>query len=183
MGTSAMYGFYKNGVTKATYSHWDGYPDGLGENVVEFIKSTTVNELNQIFDKLIMIDSNTKPTVEQIENCLPYFNGSVSTGKTDEWYCLLHKTQGDLNVYKTDLKYMIDDSNFIKSSLFCEWAYVINLDENVLEVYEGFQKEPQKNRYEKTESNNDYYNCALIKTFDLNNIPSNWTEELPLEEE
>lgn len=179
MGTSAMYGFYKNGVTKATYSHSDGYPAGLGSEIVDFIKDTPVNELNQIFDKIVMVDRNKKATAKQIENCIEYFNKYVSTKKPTDWYCLLHGSQGNLNAYKSDLKYMVDSSDFIKDSLCCEWAYIINLDENRLEVYEGFQTEPQKNRYELTESDNDYYNCALIKTFDLNNIPSNWTEELP----
>ena len=61
---------------------------------------------------------------------------------TDDWYCLLRHAQGDLNVYKNGLRYMIDNHDFIKDSLFCEYAYIINLDTKRLEFYVGFQKTP-----------------------------------------
>ena len=44
--------------------------------------------------------------------------------------------------------YMIDSSDFIKDSLFCEYAYIVNLDSGMLEFWKGFQKEPDPgNRY------------------------------------
>lgn len=33
MGTRGMYGFYRNGVTKATYNHFDSYPEWLGKKL------------------------------------------------------------------------------------------------------------------------------------------------------
>ena len=38
MGTRGLYGFRKNGVDKVTYNHWDSYPDGLGKQILRFIK-------------------------------------------------------------------------------------------------------------------------------------------------
>ena len=35
-----------------------------------------------------------------------------------------------------------DDINFAADSLFCEWAYVIDLDKSTFEAYVGFNKEP-----------------------------------------
>ena len=77
---------------------------------------------------------------------------------------------------------MIDSRNFLKNSLFCEWAYIINLTEKQLEVYKGFQSVNNTNRYmlnkeelkarRKDSSGDDYYNCALIAAFNLDDLPS-----------
>ena len=66
----------------------------------------------------------------------------------------------------------LDQHNFLNDSLFCEFAYIINLDTNKLEYYEGFNLDPNApGRYAKnTLYKNDekiYYGVALIKEFDL----------------
>lgn len=38
---------------------------------------------------------------------------------------------------------MKDSSGFLKDSLMCEWAWIANLDEGVLEVYRGFNQNPR----------------------------------------
>jgi hypothetical protein len=76
---------------------------------------------------------------------------------------------------------MSDGIDFIKDSLFCEWGYVINLDDEVLEVYRGFQTEPHKNRYTDYvyESGGEtYYPCKLIKFLPLNDIPNDIMKKL-----
>lgn len=37
---------------------------------------------------------------------------------------------------------LIDSTGFLQNSLFCEWAYLLNLDTGRLEIYKGFQREP-----------------------------------------
>ena len=44
-----------------------------------------------------------------------------------------------------------DATEFIKDSIFCEWAYVANIDSGKLEIYEGFQKQKSENRYQPPE--------------------------------
>lgn len=179
MGTRGIYGFYKYGIDKITYNHFDSYPEGLGEDIVKFIHNTSILEMNEIFNKIILVNDNTIPTAEQIFECTEYYDNNVSSRTITDWYCLLRKAQGNLETYKSGLKYMIDNKDFIKDSLFCEWGYIINLDKNILEIYKGFQKTPNKNRYFYDGRERDgYYNCKLIKTFPLNNIPENWIELL-----
>jgi hypothetical protein len=96
---------------------------------------------------------------------------------------LLRSTQGDLNIYKENLRYMIERNDFIKDSLFCEFGYIINLETNELEIYKGGQKAPQENRYQINTSETGYYNCALVKIFSLNDIPEDWLSQLPDDEE
>ena len=39
------------------------------------------------------------------------------------------------DLYLKGLKYMLNGNNFLKNELFCEYGYVINLDENTLDIY------------------------------------------------
>ena len=168
MGTRGCYGFRKNGIDKLTYNHYDSYPNGLGSDVVKFCKETPVKEMNAIFDMIVLVDESGMPNAEQIAECMKYYDGMVSNKSTDDWYCLLRHAQGDLNAYKNGLKYMIDNHDFIKDSLFCEYAYIINLDTKRLEFYVGFQKAPDvTNRY-GVEDDRGYYPCKMVASYPLN---------------
>ena len=167
MGTRGCYGFRKNGIDKLTYNHFDSYPDCLGHIMVDFCKSTPLSQMNEIFDRLILVDENDKPTPEQIEECKQYYNGNVASQSPEDWYCLLREAQGEPNAYKNGLRYMIDSHEFIKDSLFCEYAYIINLDTNSLEFWVGFQNKPDfDNRY-GIESDRGYYPCKMVTYFPL----------------
>lgn len=172
MGTRGCYGFRKDGVDKLTYNHYDSYPEYLGKEIVEFIRTTPVEMMKAIFDSVILVDGNTKATPEQIEECAEFLDERVSTGRADEWYCLLRNAQGDLTAYRDKgLKWMTDDHEFMQNSLFCEWAYVINLDQEMLEVYRGFQKEAHGGRYQGEADEYGYYGVKMIAGFPLGNIP------------
>ena len=167
MGTRGLYGFRKDGVDKLTYNHFDSYPDYLGKTMAEFCKTTSIKEMHEIFDRIVLVEQDRTPTSSQIEECIEYYDGNVSTQKPQEWYCLLRNAQGNPNAYKHGLKYMIDSQNFINDSLFCEYAYIINLDEECLEFYVGFQKAPSEyNRY-GTEKEDGYYPCKMIAYYAL----------------
>lgn len=171
MGTRGCYGFYKNGITKATYNHFDSYPSVLGENILDFAGNTSLKNMNNIFDKIELVREDDIPTIEQIENCQDFTDLSVSSQNIIDFYCLLRKAQGDLNAYKTNLKYMIDSRDFLGDSLFCEYGYIINLDKNVLEFYKGFNKVPQNNRYSKfANEKEEYKECKLLAEYPLTEI-------------
>jgi hypothetical protein len=188
MGTRGVFGFHKNGVDKITYNHYDSYLTGLGEEVVKFLKNNSIEKLNAIFDKIEMVNDETPPTKEQIKECEKYTDTGVSSGKTDEWYVLLRGAQGEPEVYALGLNYMEDGGDdFLKDSLFCEWGYVINLTTNRLEIYRGFQKRPQDNRYKIEKGHSGYYNCALIREIPLSQVKNfsmkKFEKELEKEEE
>lgn len=174
MGTRGAYGFHKDGVDKLTYCHFDSYPEYLGDNMVEFCRTTDRKTMEAIFERIILVSEEEEPTQKQIEECQKYYDPRVSTGAPTEWYALLRSSQGDIEAYKDGLRYMIDNAAFMQDSLFCEWAYVINLTTGMLEVYGGFQREPQDNRYLVEDSDNGYYNVKLLVEFPLDAIPGNW---------
>lgn len=178
MGTRGTYGFRKDGVDKLTYNHFDSYPDWLGRKVVEFCKNHNVEELHKIFDKIVMVNESDTPTEAQINECIEngFSDFNVSSGSNNDWYCLLRNCQGNLECLanEKDHAYMTNANNFIKDSLFCEYAYIINLDDEVLEFYEGFQEKPQEGNRYGTEPNEEYtskyYPCKLSLAFELNHI-------------
>jgi len=184
MGTRGAYGFYKDGETKVTYNHYDSYLEGLGEDVVEFVRKTDIQKLNTIFDELIMVDEDGTPTKEQIQALEKWSDTRVSTGELTEWYVLLRNAQGNLMAFKEGLRYMIDGKGFLNDSLFCEYAYIINLDENVLEIYEGFnQNENAQGRYRSKPDRSGYVAVRPLIEFPLDAIPSNWLEQAGVLEE
>ena len=162
MGTRGLWGFRKDNQDKLTYNHFDSYPSALGKTIQDFILKHPIIDLKAIADRIIMVSEDKKPTNEQIKQCQKFADLSVSNKDIHEWYCLLRNSQGDPKVYANGLRFMIDSHDFIKDSLFCEWAYIINLDTQMLEIYEGFKKTPQNNRY-KSEVKDGYANCKLLK--------------------
>lgn len=177
MSTRGLYGVRKNGVDKCTYNHFDSYPSGLGSGVVSFCANNSVENLNKFFDNIVLVLENSIPTEAQIEECQKagYVDLSVSTQSTTDWYCLLRNLQGNFEEYQTCIDednkiYMTDGVDFIKDSLFCEYAYIINLDDEVLEFYEGFQKEPQADNRYGTKEDRGYYPCKLVLTIPLDEI-------------
>lgn len=178
MGTRGLYGFRKDGVDKVAYNHCDSYPSGLGVQVAAFCENTNVKEMVDIFDNLILVHPDDVPTSKQIRECDQWKNLNVSTQNVKDWYCLIREAQGDMSAFTKGLRYMFDAGDFIKDSLFCEWAYIVNLDTDMLEVWKGFQHEPDKsNRYGQDNyyandkySKQAYYPCALIAEYPLETV-------------
>ena len=172
MGTRGIYGLRKNGKDKLTYNHFDSYPEGLGKDILTFIAENK-SKLNNVYDNIVLVEEDTTPTQEQIEDCKEYTDLSVSEKSTADWYCLLRNIQGYLTPYLDKKCYMINNEDFIKDSLFCEYGYIINLDENVLEFWIGFQKSPmQGNRYgiEEIDKDYGYYPCKNVLNIPLDEI-------------
>lgn len=190
MGTRGTFGFRLDQEDKLTYNHFDSYPDGLGNDVVEFIRGVT--DWDAVKEQVRALEdvSNRKPTLADVEACAEFTDLHVSKQSTEDWYCLLRQVQGDPAAILRVGRYL-GGNGFINDSLFCEYGYIINLDEMTLELYEGFQEESHtKGRYatyvpEKDGSNSDkYYACALVGTFPLDNIPEDWIKQaFPSEDE
>ena len=170
MSTRGAYGFYKDGVSKITYNHFDSYPEELGLDIIKYIKSKPIEEMNADFNSITMVNGNDKPTTEQFLKCAEYYNYNVSSKSPEKWYCLLPEAQGDLDA-SAKIGIMIDSQEFMKDSLFCEYAYIINLDKDVLEIYKGFQKRRSDTRYQPDNPEGQgYWGCKLIKEISLVDI-------------
>ena len=186
MSTRGTYGFRKNGIDKLTYNHSDSYPDWLGDSIARFCAETSVEDMNAIYDAIELVKEESTPTPEQVERCVEagYFDDAVGKRSELDWYCLLRGLMGDLDEYAEIAKaggtiYMIDDGNFILDSLFCEYGYVIDLDDEVLEFWKGFQKKPDPdNRYGMEPDERGYYPCRLVLKFPLSEISTANVQEI-----
>jgi hypothetical protein len=178
------------GVDKITYCHFDAYPSGLGESVVADVRALLrdpgIEGFKQLATALRVVDEQgEKPTEADRQRLKQFTDLDVSTRSEDDWYCLTRHLQGEFaKTLKVGI--MTDSRSFLGNSLFCEFAYIVNLDEMAFEAYAGFQHEPHsKGRYcDLPHTRADYWPVALVGSFDLADIPQNWDEQaFPQDEE
>ena len=178
MGTRGAVGYRLGSIDKVTYNHFDSYPTGLGVAVLDYIRKFSDKEILEASRNIVLVEQDSKPTPEQKIECAFAKTADLTVSKqsTDDWYCLLRNIQGKLEAYHTGVRYMINSENFLGDSLFCEWAYIINLDTKTLEVYKGFNKNPKASgRYsnmEPADTNDAYYGVRLIREIPLKKIRS-----------
>jgi hypothetical protein len=187
MSTRGILGFRISETDKVSYNHSDSYPDGLGIQVLGFIREVDDVELKEIAERIELINEDIPPTAEQIKICKEAgtVDLNVSTRSEKDWYCLLRNAQGDLESYRktaenpSPLPFMVDSSGFMTDSLFCEWGYIINIDTGNLEIYKGFNEDPEApGRYASLRGgeNSEYYGIKLILELPFN-LARNITDE------
>lgn len=139
MGTRGAYGFRIDGADKITYNHFDSYPSALGKDMIEYVQRHTDAELAEAARRLTAVDEAATPTDEQIAKYASFCDPGVSTGQ--DWYALLRGGQRNPEAWHQGLDVFADNHAFMADSLFCEFAYVVNLDDGALEFYRGFNKD------------------------------------------
>lgn len=178
MGTRGLDGVVVDGAIRASYNQFDTYPDGLGTIVLGYARTvskmdaTELEAERQRWRDVVLVKEDASPTAEQIADLQAkgYRASRVSSG--DDWYAWLRENQGTLAAYR-DTGYMLDSQSFGFGSLFCEWAWLVDLDARTFECYVGFQKEPvTAGRWAGGESDSGYYGVKLIRTFSLDDLPT-----------
>ncbi len=145
MGTRGSYGFVLGGERIQVYNHFDSYPSGLGDDVVSFLLEEfgkngyddAVGLLKQRVRSMEAIDRNVRPTEAQKKFLEPYMDLRVSNQSTDDWYCLLRNTQGNI---EDTLSARYYESNDCGDG---EYSYMINLDDETLE-FSGYVADRHK---------------------------------------
>ena len=180
MGTRGVWGFRKDGYDKVSYCHFDSYPEGLGYSFAKLLMKPVAEKLDAWFDNIVEIDAEKLPTDEQKRYCIEmgWYNGNVSNRDANDWYCLLRELQDPERWEKLideDKKVFIDNKiDFIKDSLWCEYAYIYDIDKKELEIYDGFQEKPQEgNRYGTEQRKGHvrgYYPCRLAGKITLDEL-------------
>lgn len=186
---------YNNEIKVAQYGQWDGYPSGNGLVVLKFLETSNMDVFRKRLDSLKWIDDETHKRLWVEAGAKPE-DEFVTMDISDKFKKLNPQLSRDLGagildyILKSEGELLIQDSiSFAQDGLFCEWAYLVDLDENKLEVYQGFNKEP----LDKSErfycdgyvSDSGYTPIKLLKVYDLENLPTkkDFLKELEPEED
>lgn len=188
MGTRGAVGVKSGGQLFITYNHWDSYPSELGRDMVDFCRDLTeetVVTLKERFKHVKIVEEDGKATPEEQKKYIDagFYDATVSAQSSEEWYCLLRKLQG-MGFLKAVLEgkcqHWIDSQEFLKNSLSCEYAYIIDLDEEDLWFFQGFNKEEDKNsplpfpQVPERDGDNRYYPVRFKGKAALTKIPDDW---------
>lgn len=207
MGTRNLTMVISGKQTKvAQYGQWDGYLEGQGQTILKFLRRVNLPKFKEKVNTLqFATDDDLKVINGYIEKraAVNSWNVYEAWGKyayfsRDMGGKILTAIMGNpvkmnegLNEYKEhefSVKLVQDSSTFAADSLFCEWAYVIDLDKGTFEVFKGFNKTPlgkdQRFRYmqdlnwhmdkkeDGTLSFNGYYPVRHLATFKLKDLPT-----------
>lgn len=167
----------------AQYGQWDHYPSGQGITCLEFLQKGILDKLREKLKRCHFITDDEQKEIDAFVRSIGSIDGWLTGEQAKlyhEKYPYLTRDHGSdiLNVIaeSEDESIMLSDSrDFVHDSLFCEYGYVIDLDKNTFEVYEGFNKRPIENteRFYKPKSDDtEYYPIRLMKSYDLNNLPT-----------
>lgn len=187
MGTRNLTIVVSDGQYKVVqYGQWDGYPTGQGQIATNFIINNLISEdgFNSFKEK---VDACKFITKANIERKLADWNSGLMTLEQekafDEVLPELSRNTGAkiLEIINNRSLELQNSINFANDSIFCEWAWLINLDNKTLEVYEGFNKSPleQNERFYKSQSNSDgYYPIRCLKIYKFDELTPTSMKEL-----
>ena len=128
MGTRHLTIVKKNEEIKvAQYGQWDGYPSGTGVDILRFL--TEEGNLARLDSKIHLCRNILDSSVDFRE---------VAVEEHPEWFN--RDTGSDILGMIADTNtpvYLSLDLEFGGDIIFCEWAWVIDLDERQLDSYTG----------------------------------------------
>lgn len=171
-----------NEIKLSQYGQWDGYPRGNGIIVLNWLKTKDINLLAEKIKNLKTITEDelkqawvdcgaapddkfvTQDVAEAFKKKYPQLSRGTGAGILDM-------------VLNSDSELLVnDDTEFAKDGLFCEWAYLLNLDTKELEVYKGFNETPlspdDRFYFNGYVSNGGYYPIKLVKKYPFTDFPT-----------
>lgn len=178
MGTRNLTAVYLDGGYKvAQYGQWDGYPSGQGLTCLRFCKGIEHEDMLETFkEKCRAAKWITDEEIKQI-------NEAVTCGALKNWTKEYPELSRDTGAEVLPIIYskepgikLRDNLDFAADSLFCEWAWVIDLDRGTFEAYEGFNQEPltEDDRFYSLKEREDggYHGVKKVAEWSLDALPT-----------
>ena len=181
MGTRHLVAVVSGGKRRiAQYGQFDGYFTGAGDGVFDFVK----NKMNfDVFkERVEALQFYTKKELDDFDKKM-----YINEPGTEEFFAghpeLIRSTSVDILdlVQDGSVTKVVDSWSFGAESLFCEYAYVVNLDSKVVECYTGFNHKKAVGRfarYNLSTATSDYKPVTLFKKIPFDKIHDKLGEEL-----
>lgn len=181
MGTRNLTMVISEGKTRvAQYGQWDGYPEGQGKTILGFLKKSDLDLFRKRLKKVSFL--SRKAISKKWQECMVKVKDQWDEGMTadlfrDKYPELSRDTGSEVLqlIYTGKANKLIDNSDFIYDSLWCEWAYVIDLDKKVLEVYSSYCQNPltENDRfYNRKNKRKNRFPVRMIKSYSLKKLPN-----------
>jgi hypothetical protein len=149
MGTRHLICVVVDGKMKvAQYGQWDGYPTGQGVDIVNFINN----------------DMDLERFKNAVRECRFVSNKILSQRDVEQHPELSRDTSAKILKMIQDggVRELWNEKSFAGESLFCEWAYVLDLDKEVLEVYKGFNTGKAVGRFARLKARDGEYKQVTL---------------------
>lgn len=182
MGTRNLTAVFMDGEYRvAQYGQWDGYPEGQGEICLHFLRDK-MNE-KKFREQLNNVHFGNE---EELDKLFSEFGADASGSISMENYARFKEAYPELHrdtaseilqmIQDGNVRVLKNDLDFASDGLFCEWAYVIDLDTRRFEVYTGFHKEPltEKDRFYflKDKEANGYSGVHMVFSWSIDDLPT-----------
>lgn len=174
MTSQGLLGFRYHHTDKLAYNASGSNPDILGLQLLgelravdnwEVVKSR-IKELTPVAETHRLDYFDGYPVAE----IRRHFPDIEYTRPPEDYHELFAPLQGTLAPYLDGrLNFMPDASDFIRDSRHCDWAYVVNLDAEELEVWKGNQTDPNEGGQADRMG---YFPCAQERNYDLHDLPN-----------
>ncbi|KAJ3506975.1 hypothetical protein NLJ89_g6562 [Agrocybe chaxingu] len=144
MGTRGLLGFIIAAQRHAAFNRYDSYPSNLGTRVVEFILGLNgpedYAEMAHLVRRITWVDEKSTPSPELQRKYSEMGFCETEEGFKDptNWFCLLYKLQGGAAlpaIQSGNLEHLVESVDFLKDGIFCEWAYFIDFENQILETW------------------------------------------------
>jgi hypothetical protein len=184
VGTRHLIAVYAGGQYKvAQYGQWDGYPTGQGNGILQELRKHGVGKLRRgasqvafaTQEQLDALDVQLQDYIKQnpkdnnpLKSKFPEFSRDTSS---DLLGMMAELQPGQQMLLKDELEFAADP-------LFCEWAYVLDLDAETLEIYSGgATTEPGQRFYELRQRDPSLTTAVqLLRTFKLDALPESFDQ-------
>lgn len=172
----------------AQYGQWDGYPDGQGKTFLNFISNVDLESFVEKLNKVRFFNEEDTKEAEEFLKSIGSDNGMLTMPQSelyDEKYPYLSRDIGAEileKVYNSEDESILlnDSSSFGYDPVFCEWAYILNLDTDEMEVYCSYSSykntayDLKDNWFHRNKDDYDHSEgyVDLIKKFHLRDLPT-----------
>jgi len=125
-------GFVLQEEVYGSYMQYDAYPSGAGRSTVAALQEWRGAGMDSVRAR--------------VENMKFYAENDRMDDDGNDAYTVFRENQGDLAKMLAKGVMVRMDKDWGRESLFCEWGWLVNLDVNRLECYQGFQPADRPHR-------------------------------------